>query len=107
MAFPPDSKDDESMLEVEVANIRSPITIIHHQGSAMNSDQVLPLFGTNGHAPITISMTHEEYPSRPTRESVLQRLSEALLRRSLTKVGGSQTQDDSALLQRATQVDST
>lgn len=33
-----------------------------------------------------VSLTSDDYPSRPSRESVLQRLSEALLRRSLTQV---------------------
>lgn len=35
---------------------------------------------------VMVSLTSEEYPTRPSRESVLQRLSEALLRRSLTQV---------------------
>jgi hypothetical protein len=40
--------------------------------------------GDNG--PIMISMSHEEYTSRTSRETILQRLSEALMRHSLAKV---------------------
>ena len=64
----------------------------HHNSSTVSPS----LFGStssNGHGqqPIVISMsltTPDEYytTARPSRESVLQRLSEALLRRSLTKV---------------------
>ena len=82
MAVPPENQTDINMLEVEVPNTRATTpTNGHHR-------QALP-FSTstiNGHAPIMISMAQEEYTSRQSRESVLQRLSEALLRRSLTKV---------------------
>ena len=40
----------------------------------------------NGGGPVVISMSQEEYTSRTSRESILQRLSEALLRHSLAKV---------------------
>lgn len=78
MAVPPDNQID-TMLEVEVAN-RSPTR------SAATTTQVLPFPSSLSHFPIMISMTQEEYAVRPSRESVLQRLSEALLRRSLAKV---------------------
>lgn len=61
----------------------------HHSSSAVSPTL---LGSTNGHhQPIVISMSlttlDECYTTaRPSRESVLQRLSEALLRRSLTKV---------------------
>lgn len=43
-------------------------------------------YNDNGGGPIMISMSREEYTSRTSREIVLQRLSEALLRHSLAKV---------------------
>ena len=43
--------------------------------------------GNGHHASVFVSMNHDEYKARTNRESVLQRLSEALLRRSLAKVG--------------------
>ena len=85
-------KTDTNMLEVEVANT-TPLTESSSEGEG-NSSEMLPY--SNGpqnslfsSSPIFISMTssQDEYTvSRPSRESVLQRLSEALLRRSLTKV---------------------
>jgi hypothetical protein len=86
MAGPPDNQRDVTMLEVIEANTNT---------SARNHPsrrQILPFANVNRdnghrHAPIMISMSQEEYTARHSRESVLQRLSEALLRRSLTKVG--------------------
>lgn len=85
-------KTDGNMLEVEVANT-TPLTEPSSEGEGNSSEMLAysngPQNSLFSSSPIFISMTssQDEYTvSRPSRESVLQRLSEALLRRSLTKV---------------------
>ena len=90
MAIPPEISS-VTMLEVDTAN--NAATNDRNGDPRMgSSSQILPL--SNGpqndsldSAPVMIFMNHDDYTRRPTRESVLQRLSEALLRRSLAQVG--------------------
>lgn len=92
MAGPQNDPPDVSMLEeastttasttsTSVIQVASPTT-------ASSSDHFMTMPSTDG--PVMISMSHEEYSSRTSRESVLQRLSEALLRHSLAKIDLSQ-----------------
>jgi hypothetical protein len=91
MAIPPHQNNDlNNMLEVERANTSNPLS--HREQREGNLSEILSF--SNGpqnhhlsHAPVLISIpSQDEYITRSSRESVLQRLSEALLRRSLAKV---------------------
>ena len=82
MAVPPNNQTDIiTMLEVENAKTNP-------TRSDGTMSQLLPYRSQsgNGYAPVMISMTQDEYSTRTSRETVLKRLSEALLRRSLAKV---------------------
>ncbi len=81
MAGPQNVPPDVSMLEVATPATH-PSRIALSSGSERDNYMALP--HTNG--PVMISMSQEEYITRTSRESVLQRLSEALLRHSLAKV---------------------
>jgi hypothetical protein len=94
MAFPPDettkTDGDAIMLEVE-----RPVTSITAGAKTViqsSSSQIIPsTIGDHGSIHIKMTSTYPNYDetystTRPSRESVLRRLSEALLRRSLAKV---------------------
>jgi hypothetical protein len=75
MAVPPDeSEADVSMLEVVAAD--SPSIVATLQTTMEHGPSIL----------VTDYRHQEEFTTRPSRESVLQRLSEAFLRHSLSEV---------------------
>ncbi|CAJ1957392.1 unnamed protein product [Cylindrotheca closterium] len=79
------------MLKLE-HTIDDPLSNLHGE-AATTADHPLVNGAQSSHlpGPVTISRPlHDEYGIRSSRESVLQRLSEALLRRSLTKIDLSQ-----------------
>jgi hypothetical protein len=85
MAGPPNDPPDITMMEL----IATPLATTTPTIRALSSEApiIRPLStGVNSNGPIMISMSHEEYTGRTSRESVLQRLSEALMRHSLAKV---------------------
>jgi len=82
MAGPPNDPPDVTMLEV-VATPEMTVSTTAHSSESSIFSSTLP---TTNNGPIMISMSQDEYTSRTSRETVLQRLSEALLRHSLAKV---------------------
>jgi hypothetical protein len=77
MAVPPDeSETDVSMLEVVATDSDSIVATLQTTMEHGQSPSIL----------VTDYRHQEEFTTRPSRESVLQRLSEALLRHSLCKV---------------------
>jgi len=91
MAAPDRKIATPKMLKLE-RTIEDPLANSH--GDAAVTSEHSYLNGTqSSHIPTTVSVSrplHDEYGIRSSRESVLQRLSEALLRRSLTKIDLSQ-----------------
>lgn len=89
MAVPDRKIAPTNMLKLELA-IEDPLSNSHGEGAAAaTTDHSFVSGAQSSHlpSPVTISRPlHDEYGARSSRESVLQRLSEALLRRSLTKV---------------------
>lgn len=92
MAGPQHDPPDVSMLEeasTTTASTTSTSAIqVASPTTGSSSDHFMAMPSTDG--PVMISMSHEEYNTRTSRESVLQRLSEALLRHSLAKIDLSQ-----------------
>ena len=92
MAGPQNDPPDVSMLEeasTTTASTASTSAIqVGSPTTAPSTDHFMSMSRTDG--PVMIAMSHEEYSGRTSRESVLQRLSEALLRHSLAKVSEGQ-----------------
>ncbi|KAL3944712.1 MAG: hypothetical protein SGBAC_001227 [Bacillariaceae sp.] len=81
------------MLKLKLA-IEDPLSNSHGEAAAAaTTDHSLVSGAQSSHLPSPVAVSrplHDEYGARSSRESVLQRLSEALLRRSLTKIDLSQ-----------------
>lgn len=90
MAGPPnDLAEDTAMVEVLTTSSTggAPMTGADDENDNLFIRQRPPgTATTNGRGPVVISMSQDEYTTRTSREMILQRLSEALLRHSLTKV---------------------
>ena len=79
MAGPANDPPDAKMLEL-VSSEKTTPELTRESSSFLNDD------GLKSNGPLTTALVHEENGARTSRESVLRRLSEALMRRSLAEV---------------------
>ena len=79
MAGPANDPPDAKMLEL-VSSEKTTPELTRESSSFLNDD------GLKSNGPLRTALAHEENVARTSRESVLRRLSEALMRRSLAEV---------------------
>jgi hypothetical protein len=82
MAGPANDPPDAKMMEL-VSSEKTTLALSRESSSVSNDD------GPKSNGPLITVLSHEEYSARSSRESVLRRLSEALMRHSLAEVRSS------------------